>query len=119
MASPRISNIHSVTLDGLDYGTKTATLESMGGSRKESQYASGRRTGVTHTKMASRITVTFEANTETDYIKIRDFSGPVGFRNDIGQYFNIPNGDVMDGARLLPNGGGVECVIEGDDAEPI
>lgn len=118
MASPRISNIHAVSLDGVDYGTKVATLESMGGNRKESQYASGKRTGVTYAKMASRISVTFEANTETDYIAIRDFSGPVTFRNDIGQVFNIPNCDVMEGCRLLPNGGGVECVIEGDDAEP-
>ena len=117
MAAPRVSKIHKVSLDGVDYGTKTATLEP-GGFKKETQYASGKISGRSWDPMCSRVTVTFEMITDTDVEAIRNFSGRVEFENDIGHMFAIANADVVEPPRIVP-AGGVEVVIEGDPAEQI
>lgn len=115
----KVFGVSIVRLNGVDYRTKQGAQLELGGEKKTSQYASGKRTGSTREPMGSKITVKFEVMADTDVEAIRNFEGIAEYVTDVGTTYSCPNSECSEPPKLDDNGGGMDCTFEGDPAVKV
>jgi len=113
----RTAGVVKVLLDGIDYGTKSATYR-MGGKTKTSQFASGKRTGSSEQPNAGHIEVVYEHLSTTDFATLREWEGTATVIFDTGDVHTVANAEVMDSVELQGQGNGIRLMIEGDPGQP-
>jgi hypothetical protein len=115
----KIFGVGIVRLNGVDYRTMPGIDFEMGGEEKESQYASGRRTGASSKPAGSKLTVKFQVLSDTDIEAMRAFEGTAEFITDVNITYAIPNAEIMTPPKLADQAGGVQVTIEGDPATKV
>lgn len=114
----KVFGILRFKFDGVEYPVKEGSGKlKLGGKKKTSQFASGKRTGASEETVACEIDVTIEMTSQTDLERVRKWDeGIAEVLTDVGTYYSSPNASIMEPPEVSDGGKGVQVKIEGDAA---